>query len=132
MTVLIAYSPGPRGDAAVREGAAEATLRNQPVVIVNVAHGDTYIEPDVATGAQLDGLRALTETLAVPATVVQPVDAPAVDAILAAITEHQAELLVLGIKKRNPVGKLLMGSIAQRLLLEAPCPVLAVKPRTSS
>jgi len=130
MTVLIAYSPGPRGDAALQEGAAEATRRNKPLIIVNVAHGDTHVEPDIATAAQIDELRALTDTLTVPTTVIQPVDAPPVDAILCAITQHQADVLVVGIKKRNPVGKLLMGSIAQQLLLHAPCPVLAVKAAT--
>ena len=39
-----------------------------------------------------------------------------------------AELLVIGIRHRNPVGKLLLGSVAQQLLLECPKPVLAVKP----
>ena len=36
--------------------------------------------------------------------------------------------LVIGIKRRTPVGKVVFGSISQRLLLEAPVPVLAVKP----
>jgi nucleotide-binding universal stress UspA family protein len=39
-----------------------------------------------------------------------------------------AELLVIGIRHRSPVGKLLLGSVSQRLLLECPKPVLAVKP----
>ena len=35
--------------------------------------------------------------------------------------------LVVGVRKRSPVGKVVLGSIAQRLILEATVPVLSVK-----
>ncbi|SFJ37143.1 Universal stress protein family protein [Nocardioides psychrotolerans] len=50
------------------------------------------------------------------------------EAVLSAAREVDATLVVLGIRHRSPVGKLLMGSVAQRVLLDAECPVLAVKP----
>ena len=44
------------------------------------------------------------------------------------VREVAAEALVIGIRHRSQVGKMLMGSVATRLLMEAPCPVIAVKP----
>ena len=51
---------------------------------------------------------------------------PAED-LIAAAEEFGAELIVIGLRRRSPVGKLLMGSDAQRILLDSPVPVLAVK-----
>ena len=51
---------------------------------------------------------------------------PAED-IIAVAEEVSADFIVIGLRRRSPVGKLILGSNAQRILLEAPCPVLAVK-----
>jgi nucleotide-binding universal stress UspA family protein len=51
---------------------------------------------------------------------------PAEDLVNVA-AELSAELIVIGLRRRSPVGKLILGSNAQRVLLDAPCPVLAVK-----
>lgn len=59
---------------------------------------------------------------------IQPVGVDPVEELLAAMDRHDAELLVIGIRHRNPVGKLLLGSVSQQLLLECVKPVLAVKP----
>ena len=53
---------------------------------------------------------------------------PAEDLISIAETSDAA-LIVIGLRRRTPVGKLILGSNAQRILLDAPCPVLAVKVR---
>jgi nucleotide-binding universal stress UspA family protein len=58
----------------------------------------------------------------------QPVGVDIADELLKAMDRDDAELLVIGIRHRSPVGKLLLGSVSQQLLLECAKPVLAVKP----
>ena len=52
------------------------------------------------------------------------------DELLRVAAEEKVRLIVLGMRRRTPVGKLLMGSVAQRVILGAVCPVLTVKPDT--
>ena len=47
--------------------------------------------------------------------------------ILDTATEVGAELIVLGTRKRTPVGKFLLGSTIQKVILDATAPVLCVK-----
>jgi|APSaa5957512622_1039677.scaffolds.fasta_scaffold150007_1 nucleotide-binding universal stress UspA family protein len=41
--------------------------------------------------------------------------------------EQQVDMIIIGVKKRSKVGKLLTGSNAQYVLLNAECPVLSAK-----
>jgi nucleotide-binding universal stress UspA family protein len=41
--------------------------------------------------------------------------------------ENDVDLMVVGVKRRSKVGKLLMGSTAQFVIIKAPCPVLSIK-----
>ena len=47
--------------------------------------------------------------------------------VLEAAEENNAEMIVIGLRRRTPVGKLIMGACRSSILLEADCPVLAVK-----
>jgi nucleotide-binding universal stress UspA family protein len=58
----------------------------------------------------------------------QPVGVDTATELLEAMDRDDAELLVIGVRHRSPVGKLLLGSVSQQVLLECPKPVLAVKP----
>jgi nucleotide-binding universal stress UspA family protein len=55
-------------------------------------------------------------------------DTDVAEKILALTEKVSAELLVIGARRRSPVGKALLGSVAQTLILEANVPVLVVKP----
>ena len=41
--------------------------------------------------------------------------------------ENEVDEIIIGVKSRSKVGKLLFGSTAQAVILQADCPVLAVK-----
>jgi nucleotide-binding universal stress UspA family protein len=49
------------------------------------------------------------------------------EALITTAKTTEADFIVIGLRRRSPVGKLLLGSNAQRVLLDAACPVLAVK-----
>lgn len=128
MTIVVGYVPTPVGEAALRRGIEEARLRGLPVVVVNASGGDTVTgDAALADESQVDRLGKVLAEAGVAYDVRQPLRGdPAEEIVHVAQAEHAA-LIVLGLRRRTPVGKLIMGSTAQRVLLEAGCPVLAVK-----
>jgi len=54
------------------------------------------------------------------------------EAVLDEITANDVDRLVIGLKRRPPVGKALLSSVSQRLQLESPVPVVAVRLRDTS
>jgi nucleotide-binding universal stress UspA family protein len=129
VTVVVGYVPDATGYLAVTEGARQARWRGTDLVVVNAVDSLGYTRPTAADELDLDALAARLDREGVPHEVRHPAigAAQAYGAILAAAGEVDAELIVVGIHRRSPVGKALLGSTAQRVLLDAECPVLAVK-----
>ena len=126
--IVIGYTEDRFGRAALDRGIAEATLRETDLLVINSTSGDSYADPAFAQPAQVHEVQARLSTSGVAFELSQPVGVDAAAELLSAMERPRAELLVIGIKHRNPVGKLLLGSVAQQVLLECPKPVLAVKP----
>ncbi len=127
MTILVGYVPTEAGSAAMTAAVAEAKLRGVALCVLNTAAGQNFAAETYADEQQIDAVRAGIEEAGIEVTFRQPLDADPADALLDAAAELSAQLLVIGLRRRSPVAKLIMGSTAQRVLLEAPCPVLAVK-----
>ena len=128
MTIVVGYVARPEGRTALRRAVAEATLRRQPLLVVNAARGDAYADSGFAPDEDLDAVRTELAAAGVEFEVRRLVrgNDPAGEVIDAA-NESGASLIVIGLRRRTPVGKLFLGSTSQQILLEADCPVLAVK-----
>jgi nucleotide-binding universal stress UspA family protein len=128
--VVVGYVPKPEGEAAVDQGIAEAKLRGAELIVVNSHRGGRDYDDSASTRTEQDltALEAKLQESGLTYDVRQLVRGfePAEDLISIA-ESSDADLIVIGLRRRTPVGKLILGSNAQRILLDAPCPVLAVK-----
>lgn len=127
-SVLVGYIPSPEGVAAFERAKDEAVLRGATLVVVNTGESGNYAKPSFAKAEDLEAIdKELTEA-GLPHEVLQPTSGlAAAEEILRVVAERDTDLLVIGLRRRSPVGKLFMGSTAQQVLLDAPCAVLAVK-----
>jgi nucleotide-binding universal stress UspA family protein len=126
--IVVGYTNDQFGMAALEAGVSEAVLRDTDLLVVNSTPGDSYIDAAFAQPGQVRDIEERLQNSGVRYELSQPIGVYAADALLEAMERPEAELLVIGLKHRNPVGKLLLGSVAQQLLMECPKPVLAVKP----
>jgi nucleotide-binding universal stress UspA family protein len=130
MTIVVGYVPRAEGRAALRRAAEEARLRSTKLIVINSNRGGGHLEDEDAVEheRELAQVREQLDAEGIEHEVRQLVRGldPAED-LIAVATETEADFIVIGLRRRTPVGKLILGSNAQRILLEAPCPVLAVK-----
>lgn len=128
MTIVVGYVPTPEGEAALTAAVAEARLREQPLHVVNSSRGDSLVDSRYVQAQGIEELRARLDVTGVVYEIDQQVRGrDASEEVVEAADRVNARLIVIGIRRRTPTGKLLTGSQAQRILLDANCPVLAVK-----
>jgi nucleotide-binding universal stress UspA family protein len=115
--IVVGYSSRAEGRAALSRAISEAELRGAELVVVHTS-------PD----GEVAELKAMLDASGVGYTINSTTEAtdPA-DELIKTAERSGAEFIVIGLRRRSPVGKLLLGSNAQRVLLDASCPVLAVK-----
>jgi nucleotide-binding universal stress UspA family protein len=132
MIIVIGYAPTKPGQAALLAGIEEAQLRGASLVVLNTSRGDALSDPGYAQPADLDWVRTTCTEAGVDFSIRQEVRGKdAAEEIVNLLHEVKADLCVIGIRRRSSVGKLLLGSNAHRVLMEAPCRVLSVKPSDS-
>jgi len=130
MSIVVGYVPTPQGRAALRVAAAEAVLRGVSLTVVRTQSRGHELAPeegrrfetDLADALEPLGDQGLEHEVRAPVGSADPSEN-----LIAVAEEVGARVIVIGLRRRSAVGKLFLGSNAQRVLLDAPCPVLAVK-----
>jgi nucleotide-binding universal stress UspA family protein len=129
-TIVVGYTSTPEGEAALGRAMAEAKLRGARLEVVHSRkEGQERDAEDILryTEAMADISSRLDEAN-IDHTTHDYIKGhtPAEDIVMCA-RDSEAELIVIGLRHRTKTGKYLMGSVAQDVLLDAPCPVLAVR-----
>lgn len=128
MTIIVGYRPTPEAEAALDRAIDEASRLRSRLVVVNSAEQPEGAPEPISAEHGVDALsqRLVARGLDHEIRQLSTDDDPAL-AILSCVTDPATDLIVIGLRRRTPVGKLITGSVAQQVLLEASCAVLAVK-----
>ena len=128
MTILVAYVPRPEGQAALDKGLEIAKRRQERLVVVNASPGGRQEDPSRADVADVERVEQLLAASGLETEFKQFVRGKdAVTEIDQMVQALGVSVLIIGLRKRSAVGKLILGSVAQDLLMTVDCPVLAVK-----
>lgn len=130
--ILIAYIPGDIGEAAFEAGLKEARNRGCRAVLVNAPRSGLTVDRKMIDNEAKVELVDRARAGSVELEVLQPIDDDPVSAIEDLAESGGFSLLVIGLRRRSSIGKFIMGSTAQRLLLDVDIPVLAIKVRRQS
>lgn len=127
-TIVVGYIPSPQGVSALEAAVDRAKRTGGRITVVNTGRNGNYADPPFAPEPHMDAIDQQLTKAGIPHEVLQPIDGrSAADQILTVAQETKADLVIIGIRGRSPVGKLITGSTAQQILLGAHCAVLAVK-----
>lgn len=130
MRIVVGFIRSPEGEAALARAVEEARLRDAELVVVHSMRGGERDEGKKVV-EYTEAFEALEGTLSGEGIRFKLIDyvrgnSPSED-LLQAASEEDAGLIVIGLRRRSAVGKLVMGSNAQEILLQSDLPVLAVK-----
>lgn len=128
MNLVLGFIDTPEGWAAARYAIAESKLRDARVVVVNSMRGGESEDDYIAIRSAVDTLKNELESEDVAYEVHEFARglSPTED-LLAAARDYDAELVIIGIRRRSKTGKVLLGSHALEILHDADVPVICVK-----
>lgn len=133
MTIVVGFTPSGQGMAALAAAVREARRTGDDLLVASHPYHDPEHGPSVAD--EDAARRALGEVGGedIAWTLVRSGDQEDVGEFLLGVAAREgARLLVIGLRRKSPIGKLNLGASARRVVLGADCPVLAVKDETPS
>lgn len=130
MRIVAGFLRSDEGRAALDRAIEETRLRDGELLVVHsMKGGERDEERQVLTyREEFEQLETRLKSEDITYRLVEYArgNSPSED-LLQVAKDENAGLLVIGIRRRSPVGKLVLGSNAQDILLQADCAVLAVK-----
>ena len=131
MSVAVAHKVSPSAHLLLEQAGREAALRRTTLTVIEVIDS---LDLDIVEAHRVGLLETARQNLdqagiggvEVDVRVATGVDDVAA-AVLDAAKQVDTEVLVIGARRRSPVGKLVLGSATQSIILDADIPVLVVK-----
>ena len=128
MTILVAYVSRPEGRAALDKAIEISKERKEPLLIVNASPGGQQEDASLVPAFEVEQIEEQLAAQGIAGEFKQFVRGKeAVEEINDLVDTRDISLLVIGLRKRTALGKLILGSVAQELLMTVSCPVLCVK-----
>lgn len=138
MVVVAAVDQSDQSEIVVKEGKKISRALDQPLHVVHVmSYADFYdlqkssVE-ETGSPKEMERVKETAETVAAEASRAIDESSVSVGLVGDAATEvinyakqHNTEYVIVGPKKRSPTGKALFGSVAQSIILNSPCSVIA-------
>lgn len=130
MKIMVGYDGSNASKEALRVARNHATVFNAKVHVVRSMEGgsDSQQKEIDAAEKELDWCKDFMEKEGITCETHLLIRGltPGED-LIAFAKERSIDEVVVGVKRRSRVGKMLMGSSAQYVILKAPCPVVCVK-----
>ncbi|HSJ36484.1 MAG TPA: universal stress protein [Acidimicrobiia bacterium] len=130
MNIVVGYVDSPAGEAAIDQAIAESKLRGGKLVVVHSMVGGDHEDTEDyrRSSAAMEAAHEKLHVAGIDHCTHEYVrgQEPAKD-LMGAVADHDAGMIIIGIRSRSATGKLILGSNALDILRESNVPVMCVK-----
>jgi len=125
--ILVATDGSRLGDAAAYSAVRLVSQCTLPLTVVTVLHPDDASEGAAEAQTVLDRVTAAAAEAGVQVSGVHAAGRRADEVIVQTAKQRNADMIVVGSHGRTGLSRLLMGSVSERVIGSAQCPVLVIK-----